>query len=143
MTPAEIIKEARAEGITLALSDSGTIKVRGDRASVSRWLVVIQKQKPGIVVALREAATDGPKVDAANIASASHGWLIHYAACDPVEVYCSPAATHAEVLAAFAGSVAALPDPGNAEATGDTGTRGRAARLDRLDPGKRRGRRVD
>jgi hypothetical protein len=38
MNPATIIREAQADGVRLALSPAGTIKVAGDGAAVSRWL---------------------------------------------------------------------------------------------------------
>jgi len=58
MTPAAIIKDATAEGVTLALTPAGTIKATGEGAAVNRWLPVIREHKPGIVAALQEAAND-------------------------------------------------------------------------------------
>ncbi len=58
MTPAAIIKEALADGVSLALSPAGTIKASGDQAAVNRWLPSIREHKPGIVAALREADND-------------------------------------------------------------------------------------
>ncbi len=58
MTPAAIIKKAMADGVNLALSPAGTIKATGEGAAVNRWLPMIREHKPGIVVALQEAAND-------------------------------------------------------------------------------------
>src|ERR1035438_1691708 len=55
MTVATIIRQAKTEGVSLALSATGGIKVAGDRTAVNRWLPVIREQKPGIVKALLEA----------------------------------------------------------------------------------------
>jgi hypothetical protein len=55
MTPAAIIRDAQAEGVTLALSPSGSIKAVGDSATVNRWLPIIVEHKPGIVVILQAA----------------------------------------------------------------------------------------
>jgi hypothetical protein len=58
MTPANIIMEAAADGVTLALSSSGTIRAIGDQAAVNRWIPLIREQKSGIVAMLREAEND-------------------------------------------------------------------------------------
>lgn len=58
MTPAAIIKGAMADGVSLALSPTGTIKAIGEGAAVNRWLPVIREHKPGIVAVLQEAAND-------------------------------------------------------------------------------------
>jgi len=55
MNPAALICQAAAEGVSLALSPTGTIKATGNAEAVNRWLPVLRKNKPGIVVAL---ATD-------------------------------------------------------------------------------------
>ncbi len=58
MTPAAIIKQASADGVTLTPTTAGTIKAIGDKAAVERWLPVIREHKPGIVAALHEADND-------------------------------------------------------------------------------------
>lgn len=55
MTPETIIEKAQADGVSLALSTTGTIKASGDGATVTRWLPIIREQKPAIVKALLEA----------------------------------------------------------------------------------------
>ena len=55
MTPAEIINEAMADGVYLALSLAGTIKATGEGAAVNRWLPLIREHKPGILAVLYEA----------------------------------------------------------------------------------------
>jgi hypothetical protein len=52
MTPAAIIREAAADGVSLALSPAGTIKATGDQAAVNRWLPVLREYKPAILAAL-------------------------------------------------------------------------------------------
>ena len=61
MTPATIIRSARAQGVGLVLSPAGTIKATGERAAVNRWLPIIREHKPGILAALREAG-NAPEV---------------------------------------------------------------------------------
>ena len=58
MTPATIIKKAQADGVTLVLSPSGTIKAAGNREAVTRWLPIIREHKNEIVNELR-TASDG------------------------------------------------------------------------------------
>jgi hypothetical protein len=101
MTPTTIICEARADGLTLALSLAGTIKATGDSAAVNRWLAVIREHKAEIVEVL--------KVGAGDPATASRRWLIHYLDCDPVEVACCPEATHLKLLHLHPDAVAAEP----------------------------------
>ena len=51
MTPV-VIREAEADGVSLALSPAGTIKATGDREAVDRWLPVLRAHKPDILAAL-------------------------------------------------------------------------------------------
>ncbi|CAG0994315.1 hypothetical protein MTYP_02454 [Methylophilaceae bacterium] len=101
MTPAIIIREAKADGVGLSLSSAGTIKVIGDGAAVNRWLAVIRKRKAEIIEAL--------KVGAGEPATDSRGWPIYYAARDPVVVACCPDATHARNSGVAPDAVAAEP----------------------------------
>ncbi len=101
MTPAAIINEAMADGVSLTISPAGTIKATGDGAAVNRWLPVIREHKAEIVAAL--------KVGAGDTATASRWWLIHFRELDPVEMIVSPPATHAELLERHPDAVAAEP----------------------------------
>lgn len=98
MTPATIIRVAQADGVSLALSPSGTIKATGDGAAVNRWLAAIREQKAGIIDALADAVT-------------SWGWLLHFADRESLEVYCNPDATHAAILERYPDALAAEPIP--------------------------------
>jgi hypothetical protein len=101
MTPAAIIQEAQAGGVRLALSPAGTIKVTGDGTAVNHWLAMIREHKAEIIDVL--------KVDAGNMAPGSRWWVLHYPDRDPVEVSCTPAATHAEILERHPDAIAAEP----------------------------------
>ena len=63
MTPVQIIERAAADGVRIALSDSGKIKASGGQVAVDRWLPAIREHKPGIVAALQEVANDAPLLD--------------------------------------------------------------------------------
>lgn len=54
MTPAAIIREAAADGVSLELSQAGTVKATGDQAAVSRWLPILR----AILAALAPPAAD-------------------------------------------------------------------------------------
>jgi hypothetical protein len=58
MTPATIIREAQADGVSLTLSPAGTIKATGDGAAVNRWLTVIRERKAEIADVLKVGAGD-------------------------------------------------------------------------------------
>lgn len=55
MTPATIIREATADGVALALSPAGILRVGGDASAVNRWLPILRKLKPDILAALRDS----------------------------------------------------------------------------------------
>lgn len=98
MNPAAIIREARADGVNMALSPTGTIKATGRGVSVNRWLAVIREHKAEIIDAL--------KVDAGDTPIASR-WLFHLADREPMEVVFAPAVSHANALDCYPDAVAA------------------------------------
>ena len=53
MNSAEIIEQATAEGVILALSLAGTIKATGDQSAVDKWLPTIRDHKAGILCVLQ------------------------------------------------------------------------------------------
>ena len=54
MTPAAIIQQATADGVSLALSPAGTIKATGARGAIARWLPLIREHKPAILATLKD-----------------------------------------------------------------------------------------
>ncbi|MFN7537356.1 MAG: hypothetical protein ACK5QN_06650 [Burkholderiales bacterium] len=52
MTPANIIREAEADGVTVWLCPDGTIKASGRIVAVNRWLTEIRANKAAIIQAL-------------------------------------------------------------------------------------------
>lgn len=57
-------------------------------------------------VAVAKSGTDLPEDDTRHFR-----WLVHFSDRDPVEVYCSPDATHAEILECYPDALAAEPIP--------------------------------
>lgn len=53
MTPAEIIEQASADGVNLALSPAGAITAIGDQTAVDKWFTSIRDNKPGILCELQ------------------------------------------------------------------------------------------
>jgi hypothetical protein len=88
MKLAAIIERAAVDGVSVALSSAGTLKVSGDKAVVDRWVPEIRAHKQQIVAALQEAA---------NVAS-SWLWRVCYSDRAPRELACSPPASRAEVM---------------------------------------------
>ena len=107
MTPANIIRVAKSDWVVLALSPTGTLKANGDDKAVRRWLGVIREHKGQLIDALQVGAGDTALETDRSIAY--RAWLIHYADRDPVQRYCAPPATHAEILASHPDAIAAEP----------------------------------
>jgi hypothetical protein len=55
MTPTMIIIQAQADGVVLALTPSGRIKVTGCEKAIAQWLPIIRQRKSELLVALRLA----------------------------------------------------------------------------------------
>jgi hypothetical protein len=100
MTPATIIREAQADGVSLTLSPAGTIKATGDGAAVSRWLAVIREHKAAIVEALKVSPGD-----------TARGWLVRYPDGSIIETYIilsnGTCPARAEVLRDYPGAIEA------------------------------------
>src|SRR5665647_695317 len=56
MSPAEIIEQATAEGVILALSPRGTIKATGEQLAIDKWLPAIRDNKAAIITVLKVGA---------------------------------------------------------------------------------------
>ena len=56
MTPAALIAQAAAEGISLAISESGNIKARGAGEAIRRWEPVFRRRKKELLQALKGSA---------------------------------------------------------------------------------------
>ena len=63
MTPANIIKKAKSDGVMLTLSPHGTIKANGDGAAVNCWLAVIREHKAGIIEVMKAGTGDAAAVE--------------------------------------------------------------------------------
>jgi hypothetical protein len=100
MNPVDLFAAALADGVDLRLED-GKLKANGSSAAISKWAALLSANKTSIIDVL--------KVGAGDTATASRWWLIHLRDLDPVEVACSPEATHAEILEWHPDAVAAEP----------------------------------
>ena len=108
MTPTAIIREARADGVSLALSPAGTIKATGDGAAVNRWLAAIREHKAEIIAALKVSPAD-----------ATRGWWIFYPGGDSISTFTilgnGTYPTRGEVLRDYPGAIDAEAIPEGAE----------------------------
>ena len=102
MTARAMIDQARADGLELR-SNGDKLKLSGPSAVVKRW-------KPRIVASKAE-------IMAELFAPRSTWWLVHYLDGAPVEVWTSPPATQAEILAGRTDAVAAEPILANPSVT--------------------------
>lgn len=100
MTPAEIVMAAARDGVVVALTPAGTLKVSGENFQVQRWAAQLRDHKPAILAALQEVVTDPTTAPA---------WLLHFPDTEPLEVHFFPATTHAEALAVYPDAVEAEP----------------------------------
>lgn len=57
MNAAEVINQAKAEGIQFALSPDGKLKLRGDSAAIDSLLPAFQEHKEEILIQLQRQAT--------------------------------------------------------------------------------------
>lgn len=103
MKPATIITQATAEGVRLALSATGSVKVTGEHAAVNRWLPVIREHKAEII--------DWLKIGNVDVSTASRRWLFHFTDRNDLPVTFAPAVVHAAALACYPDAVAAEPIP--------------------------------
>jgi len=58
MTAAELLPAMRAEGLTLFVTEQGSLRYRGDQTTVARWLPEIRAHKGELVALLTSAAND-------------------------------------------------------------------------------------
>lgn len=101
MTPHAIIQAAAADGVRLTLTAAGTLKTIGHPDAVQRWVPRLREHKAALaeILAHDPATATAPR------------WWIHFTDREPLELHTAPPMTHAEILAAYPGAVAAEPVP--------------------------------
>lgn len=80
MTPASIVRGAQADGLALALTPHGTIKVAGDRVVLDRWAPIIRAHKAAVIEALAPAPLT------ADQEAAIRAWLAHIGETNPATI---------------------------------------------------------
>ena len=87
MTAEDILKLATVEGVSVALSSTGTVRVTGDQAAVDKWLPAIREHKPNI---LNELHRERRRTEVLALLEASPGTryavYVEDASTDPVFV---------------------------------------------------------
>jgi hypothetical protein len=118
-----------ALGIAARLDDDGGLLLDAPKGALNNELIErIRQSKPGLIAEIGSAREfgelgelhlvcadpagegDTPPIDPAPPIRASR-WLLHFADCDPLEVWFAPPATHAAALAGYPDAVAAVPIP--------------------------------
>lgn len=84
MTPASIVRGAQADGLALALTPHGTIKVAGDRVVLDRWAPIIRASKAAIIEVLSAPGHTEPMT--AEQEAAARAWLAHIQESDPAAI---------------------------------------------------------
>lgn len=96
MNPATLIEQARAAGVSLALSATGSIKATGEAEALRHWLPIIRDHKAALIAQFLQ---HGP----------ARAWLIHFANDAAIELHYATPTTRAEVLAAYKDASTATP----------------------------------
>ena len=107
MNPAAIIRDAQADGVCLALGNTGTIKATGDSNAVNRWVPVIREHKAEIIEAL--TAEERSEVWPA--------WRLYFTDGESLDVSFCPSFTRADALSDYPHAIKAeaIPErPGRA-----------------------------
>ncbi|MGK2872967.1 MAG: hypothetical protein ACSLFL_12035 [Alphaproteobacteria bacterium] len=75
MTPAIMITNAKADGVTVFLTPAGTVRLRGPQAALAKWVPVLRLHKPALAALLQAPETGlvpvGPEWDASD-------WQAHF-----------------------------------------------------------------
>ncbi|MFZ5834711.1 MAG: hypothetical protein ACOY2B_04890 [Pseudomonadota bacterium] len=53
MTPAILITNAKADGVTVFLTPQGTVRLRGPQAALAKWMPVLRLHKPALAALLQ------------------------------------------------------------------------------------------
>jgi hypothetical protein len=102
MGASELIQKLRATGLVLSVTDSGRLHVAPREALTDQTRALIRENRDTLLDVLRADDETASMVT-------SRLWLIHYTDRNPLEVACSPPATHAEILARHPDAIAAEP----------------------------------
>lgn len=75
MIPA-LLREAKASGVTVRITNAGSLKLSGERETVKHWLRIFRENKAAILTVLREEAISIPRLTTEE-EHAIRGWLAH------------------------------------------------------------------
>lgn len=103
MTMLARLREKRNGNLATAIPAISATQPQGEAATVARIATV------AVANPTSEKAAPPVKVSPGDTATASRWWLIHYPDRDPVEISCTPPATHADILERHPDAVAAEP----------------------------------
>jgi hypothetical protein len=100
MSAPDLLLAMRDAGLIATVAD-GRLHVAGPADALDRFRPTIRDQRNGLLLAIKTGAND--------VQNAYRWWLLHYLDRDPVEVSCTPPASHTEILDRHPDAVAAEP----------------------------------
>lgn len=109
MDAPKLLQHLRDAGLVLTLTPSGGLLVAPRHALTDEHRVAIRTQRDTLMLALQAEAENSHLPTSAAVTTSSRWWLIHYPDRDPVDMACSPEATHAEILERYPDALAAEP----------------------------------
>jgi hypothetical protein len=109
MDALKLLDHLRGAGLVLSLTPDGGLLVAPRHALTDDYRAAIRTQRDALMLAVQAGAQNTLTPTSAAVTTASRWWLIHYPDRDPVEVGCSPEATHAAILERYPDALAAEP----------------------------------
>ncbi|MFA7271035.1 MAG: hypothetical protein WC073_16995 [Sterolibacterium sp.] len=71
MTPAELIDQAKADGVTMTLTPSGRLRLNGNQEAIWRWLGAINQYQGALIAVLSAGRIAGPLANDQQVAGAT------------------------------------------------------------------------
>lgn len=100
MSAPDLLLAMRDAGLTVTVADE-RLHVTGPADALDRFRPTIREWRNDLLLAMKAGANGAQ--------TASRWWLIHYPDREPLEVSCTPSATHAEILERHPDAIAAEP----------------------------------
>ena len=108
MIPQTLIRDAARDGLTLAPTETGTLRVHGPKSVVAKWAPILKERKTEILAALRSPANDAHPGPLATV-TVTEALISHWRLPDGRTLWVSPSETLEQVQARHPGAIP-LPD---------------------------------
>lgn len=104
MIPQTLIRDAARDGLTLAPTETGTLRVHGPKSAVAKWAPILKERKTEILAALRSPANDAHPGPLATV-TVTEALISHWCHPDGRPLWVSPPESIEEVQARYPGAV--------------------------------------